>query len=223
MHELAESRVGTTFEAFLGAVPAASLVEIMERTSYLYLYGERNIAPKTAFYKRLIAAGDLEDFLVVVPQPATEPTMIDGVGPRSVVSRDRREGRGNKFGEITEPKHRSVVEKFVSNSPHQSVADFFRPTRGAMLLYVVRERKPDYDPSELVAVASDHEESGLIAAFSAYLPNGALASNPRSEVPRSRSVQEGRTHYRCELCVADRGPERRAERSGSFSALTLTC
>ena len=47
-----------------------------------------------------------------------------------------------------------------------------------MLLYIVREDEPDYDPSELVPVSPEAEEVGLIAAFSAYVPNAVLASSP---------------------------------------------
>ena len=61
---------------------------------------------------------------------------------------------------------------------YESIADLCRPGRGAMLLYIVREDEPDYDPSELVSVSPEAEEVGLIAAFSAYLPNAVLASTP---------------------------------------------
>jgi hypothetical protein len=176
--ELPEMKVANTFHALLGVVPALALVEIIDQTSYLYLYGERSVAPKTAFYRRIIEEGELEDFLVIVPQPATSPVVIEGVGSRSVVSRDRRAGRGGKFGEITEPKHRPVVETFVSGQPDESIADLYRPARGAMLLYVVRENEPDYEPSELVPVSDESEAVGLIAAFSAYLPSAVLASGP---------------------------------------------
>jgi Z1 domain len=169
----------TTFEACLGIESALSLVDVIDQSVYLPLYGVRSIVPKTAFYRRLISEGELEDFLIVVPQPATRPASIDGVGSRTAVSRKRRTGRGGKFGEITEPKYRWVAEQFANGTPDESMRDFYTPTRGLMLLYVVREAEANYEPSAVVPVFAKGEEPGLIAAFSAYLPNSSLTRNPR--------------------------------------------
>jgi hypothetical protein len=175
---LPEESGSTNFNSFVGLVDATALVEIIEQTHYLYLYGDKVVRPRTTFYRRLIESGALKDFLIIVPQPATEIVELRDVGPRSVISRDRRGGRGGKFGEFTDRKHRPVAEDFANAHPAGEVASMYTPTRGAMLLYVARESEPDYEPSLGAEPVWDGPERGLIAAFSAYVPCAALARDP---------------------------------------------
>ncbi len=112
-------------------------MDIIEKSHYIYLYGDRTVRPKITFYRRLIRSGELEDFLVIGPQLATEPVEIHDVGPRTVISRERRKGRGGKFGEMTVERQRSVVLDFVNGQPADVVSSEYTATRGAMLLYVV--------------------------------------------------------------------------------------
>lgn len=175
---LPEGAGGTTFQSMVGVVDARVLVEVIEQTHYLYLYWERSIKPKAAFYRRLSDSGDLEDFLVIVPQPATQIVEVRDVGPRAVISRDRRGGRGGKFGEITDRKHRSVAGNFSDSHPAREIQSLYTPTRGSMLLYLVLESEPHYEPSESPAPDKTDPERGLISAFSAYVPSAVLAENP---------------------------------------------
>ena len=154
------------------------LVDAIETTNYLSLYRERSISPKTVFYRRLIQDGVLEDFLVVVPQPATDQVEVGAVGKRSVVSRDRREGRGGKFGEITDRKHRDVVVRFVQEDAVTAVEGFHSPKRGAVLLYLAQESTPTYESAVLPVPSLAEPERGLVAAFSSYVPNTALTKRP---------------------------------------------
>jgi hypothetical protein len=176
---LPEGAGGTTFKSMVGIVDAGTLVDIIEQSHYLYLYGERSIRPKVAFYRRLIRDGRLEDFLVILPQPATDVVVdIQAVGPRSVIRRDRRGGRGGKFGEITDRKHRSVAANFADGHPASEVQSLYSPRRGSMLLYLVLESVPDFEPSKDSVPDPKDPEGGVIPAFSAYVPSAVLADEP---------------------------------------------
>lgn len=182
----------TTFNAFVGVFDAKAIVDIIEQSHYIYLYGDRAVRPKVTFYRRLIKNGELEDFLVIVPRPATtEAVQIQDVGPRTLISRERRRGRGGKFGEMTVERQRSVVIDFVNGHPADVVHSYYTPTRGAMLLYVARESKPDYEASDGAEPAEHDPERGVIAAFSTYVPSAALAKDPLVLKFRVRDAAQG--------------------------------
>jgi hypothetical protein len=167
------------FDALIGTLSSDDLLAAIEDTRYLYLYDERAIRPKTKFYRRLIDTGDLEDFLVVVPQPETGVREIGGVGLRAVISRDRREGRGGKFGEMTEPKHRPIVQRFVAQDVRDTALEnLSSPKRGAVLLYIAEETEPEYESNPKPKLSKNDPENGLVVAFSAYIPETALEKDP---------------------------------------------
>jgi hypothetical protein len=167
------------FEAFIGTAGAKQVVEAIDRTRYLYLFKDRTVFPKVNFYKRLIEDGLLEDFLLVVPQPETQLVDISGVGKRSIIHRDRRHGRGGKFGEMTEPKNRPIVERFISHEVDgTALEDLTRPSRGALLLYIAKEQHPDYESTPKPKLSENDPEYGLVVAFSVYVPEEALSKNP---------------------------------------------
>jgi hypothetical protein len=178
---LPESTGAGKFKSFVGVFSAESLVQIIDSSQYIFEYGERSVKPKTAFYRHLIENGTLSDFLIIVPQLTGAGggiQEIQGVGPRAVVSRDRRGGRGGKFGEITDSKQRQVAVDFADANPADELAPMYKSRRGVILLYIAREAHPDYDPSVVAEPAPNDPERGLIAAFSAYVPSAALVGNP---------------------------------------------
>jgi len=167
---------GGYFRAFIGTVPASNLVTSMDRTHYLGLYKEHTVAPKLTFYRRLIEEGQLDDFLVVVPQPETDLVEVIDVGKRTHISRDRRQGHGDKFGEMTEPKHREIVLRFVDGDVEgTALQPFWSATRGIALLYVAKESKPGFETTPPPKVEETDAEYGLIPASSVYIPGKALA------------------------------------------------
>ena len=177
---------------FIGIFDARTIVDIIDKTHYIYLYGDRTVRPKLAFYRRLIESDMLEDFLVIVPQPVrTETVEICEVGPRTLISRERRRGRGGKFGEMTDEKHRPVALDFVGGHAAAEINSLQSTTRGAMLLYVARESHPHYDPSVDPEPAPDDPERGLIAAFSVYVPSAALVKDPLVLRFRVRDASQG--------------------------------
>lgn len=167
------------FEAFIGTTDAKQIIELVEQTRYLYLFKERTVVPKVNFYKRLLNEELLDDFLLVVPQPETELVDIPGVGKRSLIHRDRRHGRGGKFGEMTEPKNRPIVERFVrQEAAGTPLETHVSPTRGAVLLYVAKEQRPEYETTPKPQLGENDPEYGLVVAFSVYVPDAALTKNP---------------------------------------------
>jgi hypothetical protein len=175
---LSEEGGTTEFQAFAGLVPAEDFVGMVEGAHYVGLYGETTVRPKTSWYRRLIQQGLLDDFLVVVPQPMTKQIEVEAVGSRSIISRDRRGGRGGKFGEITDLKHRPSVTTFVGGAPAAALEPFFADKRGAVLLYLAKEDSEAYEPSLAAVPPVEDPERGIVAAFSAYVPAGALAKEP---------------------------------------------
>ena len=168
------------FGAFIGTIEANEIISRIEQTRYLtYLFKERTVVPKINFYKRLLEDRLLDDFILVIPQPETEPVDIAAVGKRALIHRDRRLGRGGKFGEMTEPKNRPIVERFirqeVEGTPLNKLAS---STRGAVLLYVAKEQHPDYEHSSKPQIDASDPEYGLVIAFSVYVPAQALAKDP---------------------------------------------
>lgn len=176
--ELPQGGAAGSLSAFVGRVSAVELVEAAARTSYLPLYLERTVLPKITFYRRLIADGLLDEFVILLPQPASSQIAIAGVGERSVIARERRGGRGGKFGEVTDPKHRRAPDQFVRGNPPAALTDLCAPTRGAVLVYLVKETEPDFEAAPEPAIRVTHPERGVVVAFSSYVPHSALASQP---------------------------------------------
>jgi hypothetical protein len=186
--ELPESAGGATYHAYVGVVPAGALLAALANAHYLERYGETAVEPKLTYYRRLIKEGDLQDFVAVVPQFQTKSVALDGVGPRSLVRRDRRVGRNDKFGEITDVANRFAVERFVEGSGPASLADLNAPRRGALLLYLVKEGRPSYNDD--AKFPHEDPERGVIPACSIYVPESAIAKAPRIVRFQVRNTQK---------------------------------
>lgn len=175
------SGAGGTFRAFIGRIAAQDVVSSLDNTYYLGHYKERTVDPKLTFYRRLIEEGQLEDFLVIVPQPDTDLVEVIDVGKRTRISRDRRirpgqQGRSDKFGEMTDKWHRTIVEQFVDGKVDgTALQPHWSPTRGAVLLYVAKETRPEFETVPPPKLSQNDPEYGLIPASSVYIPGTALA------------------------------------------------
>lgn len=167
---------GGTFDAFIGIVSADELVAAVDGTHYLGRYKETAVDPKLTFYRRIIKEQQLADFLVIVPQPDTAPLEIMEVGERTHITRRRRQGRSGKFGEMTEPKDRGVVLDFLDGEVTGTALDeHVTTTRGAVLLYVAKELRSEYETSPPPQLTESDPEFGIIPAFSIYVPKPVLA------------------------------------------------
>jgi hypothetical protein len=175
--------------AFSGLVDADRFVDLVDEMKWMYEYKVRFIEPRLNYIRRIMP-GRLGDVLVLFPQPGDKVENINGVGSRKLINRDRRDRGGSliqKFGEITDPKHRDFVKPLLGESKPKShsLADLWAPTRGVCLTYLVKEQKPQLDNSaSSKPPAKVSHERGLILAFTLYLPNGAIAH--QGHVPKFR-------------------------------------
>lgn len=171
-----------SLRAFSGIVDAGRIVDLVDKMHWMYEYKQRWLHPRLAYMRRVLQMSNapLKDFLVVLPQPNTAVEHIHGVGSRRIINRDRRDRGGEliqKFGEITDPKHRDLLLPLVrlGKPKGHPLAEFWAPNRGACLVYLVREQKPQFGKSTLAkAPKGSSNERGLIVAFTLYLPNQAV-------------------------------------------------
>lgn len=181
----------SNLRAFSGVIQAHRFVQTAGAMKWMYEYKGYWIEPRLKYVERLISDHLLEDVLVVLPQPATKSENITAVGNRRIINRDRRDRGGEliqKFGEITEPKHRDFIAPLLSSDKpkgHQ-LEDYWSATRAVALVYLVKEQKPQFDSTALVTPPDGASpERGLIVAFTLYLPNGAVTDD---DVPKFRAV-----------------------------------
>jgi hypothetical protein len=165
----------TTFDSYVGLVSAQDLLDAVRSLHYLEGHFVKTIEPKLTAYQEFVSSKGLGDFLLVLPQPNSEhQCVINGVGTRKLIERKRREGRNNLFGELTDSKHRLVIEQFANEEPHQSIQPWYQPNRGIALVYLIRETAPRYDKSKDSSPAHADPESGVIVGFSLYAPQSMI-------------------------------------------------
>lgn len=175
----------SNLRAFTGLVDATQLIDVIDDMKWMYDYKITSIDPKLAHYRQLLRKkpSPLKDFLVVLPQPGEQNVQLSGVGRRRIINRDRRARGGDfvqKFGEITDPKHRELVLPLVNpDAPKGNpLAEWRKQTRGVALVYLVKEQKPQLDQqASIKAPAGASDECGLILAFTLYLPHSAVGQD----------------------------------------------
>ena len=184
----------TNLRAFTGTVEAGSFVDLVDGMKWMYLYGPRSVRPKLNYCRRLLATqpSPLKELLVVMPQPGDKVENIAHVGNRKVINRDRRARSGDivqKFGEITDPKHRALVQPLLNpREPVDSpLAEHWSRSRGVVVVYLVREQHPQFDAKPKAELATSASERGLIVAFSMYLPHAAVGDE---KILRFRVLQD---------------------------------
>lgn len=167
--------------AFSAVMSAAEMVDLVDQMQWMYLYGERSVKPKINYYRRVLQDSPplLKDFVVLMPQPDVAMVDLVGVGARAVISRDRRDRGTNfvqKFGEISDPKHRRYLLPLLQGSPPADPAleHLWAPGRGVVLAYLLREQTPRFDLEPTPALSPSHSERGLILGFTIFLPQAAL-------------------------------------------------
>jgi len=174
----------TNLRAFTGTIDAGSFIDLIAKMKWMYYYGDQSVRPKLNYYRRLLTMhpSPLKDLLIVMPQPGDKLEHIANVGNRKVINRDRRARGTNivpKFGEISDPKHRTLVQPLLGPHPPagKPLADLWSPTRGVVLAYLVREQHPKFDASPKEKLAASAPERGLVVAFSMFLPQAAVGND----------------------------------------------
>jgi len=174
----------TNLRAFTGTIDAGAFIDLIAKMKWMYYYGERSVEPKLNYYRRLLTMhpSPLKDLLIVMPQPGDKLEHIANVGNRKVINRDRRARGTNivpKFGEISDPKHRTLVQPLLGPHPPagKPLANLWSPTRGVVLAYLVREQHPKFATTPMETAAGSTPERGLIVAFSMLLPQAAVGND----------------------------------------------
>ena len=173
--------------AFAGVVNADQLIGTINQMKWMYEYQLRFVEPRLNYIRRVMP-GRIEDVLVLFPQPGDKVENINDVGNRKFINRDRRDRGGSlvqKFGEITDPKHRDFVRPLLGKSKPKDhpLVDLWEPTRAVCLTYLVKEQEPQFDNSASAKPpAKVSHERGFILAFTLYLPNGAVGHH--GDVPK---------------------------------------
>ncbi|UGU30616.1 Z1 domain-containing protein [Mycolicibacterium smegmatis] len=177
--------------ALSGVIQAGRFVQTVSEMKWMYEYKGYWVEPRLKYVERLISDRLLDDVLVVLPQPGTKSETIAGVGARRIINRDRRDRGGEliqKFGEITDPKHRDFIAPLLSPDRPKvhPLEDYWSATRGVALVYLVKEQRPQFDSAASVTPSEGASpERGLIVAFTLYLPNNAVTDD---DVPKFRAV-----------------------------------
>ncbi|MFE6160098.1 Z1 domain-containing protein [Streptomyces sp. NPDC056486] len=141
------------------------------------------------------APAAIDDWLIVAPQQSSEnrkeATVFDS-RPLSVALRARR--RGDFFGAISEPKHRSAAKRVAGNpgSGNQLVESLVSDRRGVLVLYPVIENESHLPADGAI------DPRQVVMAFALVTPT--LASGEAKAYPRFRT----RDSTRRDSAIVDR-------------------
>lgn len=191
----------TMFEARRGVLPAKVVLSILEQMHWHPDYSDKVVAPTLRFYRGLLSAGRLNDFVIIWPQLTSSiaTRTIPGIGDGQVITRNRRQPPRLDFVG-SDSKHRNALERIAGTATTvgDPAADALRDPngrRGAVLLYVTA------DPSDRAGDDRTVRAQDLPPTPPAedLVPLLSLVA-PATATPRGRSVIEWGVRRR-----ADRG------------------
>ena len=169
------TRAGS-YDALVGVVPAEQLLNALKELRWTR---DDYFTPDLGYLQEI--TGDaVRDWVVIAPQSRDEPRNLEGLGPRSVASRKRRDGRGTSFGALSDPKHRPPAERISGSRASwgdAAVDALVRPARGALLLY------PVVEPPDAGTTPRD-----VSMVFTLFAPVTARASNGQVVQFRTRDT-----------------------------------
>nr|WP_240969080.1 Z1 domain-containing protein [Streptomyces sp. HNM0575] len=165
-----------SFDALTAVIDPQEFLDIAKDLMWL---SNHDFAPHLQHLRELTEAEErLNDWLVLAPQhqrTTRNVARLEAVDRTlSWFQRQRRRGRGDAFGEITEPRHRPVAERIAGATTdyHDSATEsFVRSRRGVILLYPVVEK-----PGESVETTQKTgvlDPKSMVTAFSFVSPMSA--------------------------------------------------
>lgn len=165
------TRAGGSFDALVGEVTAAVLLESLASLDWLRPdYFEPDLA-----YIREISGTGVKSWIVIAPQPKDRARQLEGLGMRGVAFRDRR--RGDLFGALSDPKHRPPAARIAGAREGWGdayIESLTRPARGALLIY---------------PVVTSHRPNDVVVAFTLFAPKSA--TSPSGQVVQFRAKDTG--------------------------------
>lgn len=171
---------GGSFKALIGIVGAKEVLAALEQLEWIRT---GYFAPDTAYIDEITASGQVEDWVVVAPQVKGAPVDFPAVGPRTVLERQRRAGRGGLYGAVSDPKHRPPIVRIAGGRDSYGddvVEALVKERRGALLLYPV----VDHETKQSRAI--DSSAGDVVVAL--------VVAAPRAAVPASGQVVQFRAH-----------------------------
>ncbi len=169
------TRPGGRFDALVGTLSAETVLNALAGLSWL----ENGYFDPDLAYVREITGDPVAEWVIVAPQQK-DSRELNGVGLRSVASRQRRAGRGGLFGALSDPKHRPPAARIVGARPSWGddyIDSLVSEKHGAMLVY------------PLVDADADNEDE-IIVAFTLFAPPSAQPAN--GQVVQFRARDNGR-------------------------------
>ena len=165
-----------SFDALSTVIDPKEFLDIAMELKWL---GNHDFAPHLQHLRELTEAeGRLDDWLVLAPQHTGRTgnvARLEAVDRTlSWFQRQRRRGRGDAFGEITEPRHRPVAERIAgatTDYDDPATESFVRSRRGVILLFPVVEK-----PGENVETTQKTgvlDPKSMVTAFSFVSPMSA--------------------------------------------------
>ena len=161
--------------AYYGEVSVAELVTLLKTTNWIDDYYDRSVRPRAAYYEHCHEQGFLKNFIVIFPQlmkktDSTSLMVIEGVGSRTVVTRNRIDGY---YGEFTDERHRDAVKKDILELDGENAKSVSAASgQGVILAYVIPERGKNGDIDPATPIAPKACSIGLTI----YLPKTATGS-----------------------------------------------
>ena len=162
-----------TYPALYGIVDHPRLLAMLTALRWL---PEDHFVPDLTWLQGLTAE-QIKDWAVLLPQHAGKGprATIMGHGPISVFRRQRR--RDPLFGAISDPKHRSAIDRIAGvrvEMPDALTDALHEERRGALLLYPIFETTDDGDVPAVLAACDVVLALVLVAPESTGSPDGAL-------------------------------------------------
>ncbi|MFI6941769.1 Z1 domain-containing protein [Streptomyces sp. NPDC050418] len=171
--------------ALLATVPHDELIKVF--TELRWVEPEQFSPHLRALLGDADAPSGIDDWVVVVPHQESARRKEAVVGPRrlSLASRTRR--RGDLFGAISEPKHRTAALRIagLEGTGNNLVESLARPRRGALVLYPVIENEAD------APAGGPIDPRRVVMAFGFVTPT--LPGGVSSSVPRFRARDTSRS------------------------------
>jgi len=169
---------GGTFNALVGTVAASDVLSALEKLSWIR---KAYFAPDLAYIAEITANGQVDDWVVIAPQVEGTPVDLPGVGPRTLLERQRRAGRGGLYGAVSDPKHRPPILRIANGRDTYGDAEaetYVGERRGAILLYPVVDR--------------DTKRSGIVDTTTGDIVVALVIAAPRSAAPSNGQVVQFR-------------------------------
>jgi hypothetical protein len=162
------------YRALLGRLDAPAALDLMRSLKWS---APRQFAPHLAYVESLTRKGEVEDWLVVVPQLVDDSARIT-FGGRTLSWHSRRRRRESVFSGISDPKHRDPLLRIAGALPgsgHPDTDALVRHGRGVISLYPVIEREHQQAVEDGVI-----DPGKLVMAFTFVSPAGSTIGNGRA-------------------------------------------